>query len=351
MQGRADGGTALLTHDEALVGPRSASGATRIPRLAGWARLSLVAFCVAEVALMGYARTASGLAHLHAIQGIGEPGPSIASGACSEAEAAFGDFWPALPLLNIGRVVPVSAARAWGQVPRLTDAVSEACPAVAVYASIAPWPERSIEQGVAADLLADLRHERQRLVSASQQLARATSLLESVDLQVLAAEPRLERAARLVGAVQTQQSDISDALALASPDRAETLLGGRGPRAFVLRIGDAGTESQAYAVLDQGRLVALDIGQPPVKPMAIVSVDRAGLGRLADSVKSENISQGASDGATARAILGEIVRMPLTDEQRVASALKHSAEEHQAWLWFEDPALEALAARRGWVRE
>ena len=47
---------------------------------------------------------------------------------------------------------------------------------------------------------------------------------------------------------------------------------------------------------------------------------------------------------------GEIVRMPLLDEERVMSAIKHSAEDQHAWLWFEDPALQALAARRGWVR-
>jgi len=96
--------------------------------------------------------------------------------------------------------------------------------------------------------------------------------------------------------------------------------------------------------------VALDSGPPLVPPMAIVSVDRAGLATLRDAVRNENMPQGAADGAVARAIVGEIVRMPLLDEQRVMSAIRHSAEDQHAWLWFEDPALQALAARRGWVR-
>ena len=350
MPERPNGGTAVLTH-EAPRSSRPAPRTSRVPPLAGWAKLTVVAFCVAEVVLFGYARTASGLAHLHAVQGVSEPTPSVVAAACSEVEAAFGDFWPTLLLLNVGNVVPIPAARGWGQVPRLTDAVSEACPALVIYASIAPWPERSIEQGVFGDLLAEMRRERQRLVSASERLARASVLLDSVDLQALAAVPRLERAARLVGAFRTQHSDVADVLALAaSPDRVETLLGGRGPRAFVLSIGEAGGEAQAYAVLDEGRLVALDSGPPPVTPMAIVSVDRAGLVNLRDAVRNENVPQGAADGALARAIVGEIVRMPLSDEERVMSAIKHSAEEQHAWLWFEDPALQALAARRGWVR-
>src|SRR5437588_26702 len=136
MPERANGGTAVLTH-EAPGSSRPAPRTSRVPPLAGWAKLTLVAFCVAAVVLFG-------------------------------------------------------------------------------YASIAPWPERAIKQGVFGDLLAEMRRERQRLVSASERLARASVLLDSVDLQALAAVPRLERAARLVGAFRTQQADVADVLALAA---------------------------------------------------------------------------------------------------------------------------------------
>jgi hypothetical protein len=352
MPERANGATAVLTPDEARGSSRPAPRSLPIPRLTGWARLTLLAFCVAELALFGYARTASGLAHLHAVQGVSEPAPSVVMSACGEVEAAFSDFWPAPPLLNIGNVVPVPRVRGWGQVPRLADAVSEACPAFSIYAGIAPWPARSIEQGAAADLLADMRGERQRLVLAGERLARASALLNSIDLEAVAAEPRLERAARLLTAIRTQQADVSDVLALAaSPDRVETLLGGHGSRAFVLHTADTGADTQAYAVLDSGRVVALDRGQAPVQPMAIVSVDHAGLANLVDAVGAENVPRGAPDDAVVRAIVAEIVHMPLSDDMRVASAIKHSAEDHHAWLWFEDPALQSLAARRGWVRQ
>src|SRR5438309_3459860 len=174
MPERTNGGTAVLTHDATRGSSPPAPRTSRVWRLPGWAKLTLLAFCVAELTLFGYARSTSGLAHLHAVQGVSEPAPSVVTAACIEAEAAFGDFWPGLPLLNVGTIVPVPVFRGWGQVPRLTDAVSEACPAMAIYASIAPWPERSIQQGVAADLLSEMRGERDRLVSARELLARAS---------------------------------------------------------------------------------------------------------------------------------------------------------------------------------
>jgi hypothetical protein len=308
--------------------------------------LSLVLFCLAELVLLGYMRTASGLAHLRAAQELTQPSAGGAAAACVEANAALSDFWPWLPLLNVGRLLPVPSARAWGEVPQLAEALGNACQSVEVYAEIAPWPDGSIGQGVAADLLADVRQQRSRLITAGEQMGRACSLLDVVDPNVLAAEPRFDRVARLVNAARAQQADVSDALALAAPERAEALLGGRGPRALVLALA----EGQAYAVLQEGRIVGIDVGQPPVSPMAVISVDRAGVAPLLEAVGGVD-SREMPDDSVARAVLQQIVQVRLSDDLRVAAVLRKSAEQHLVWLWFDDPALLSLASRRGWVRQ
>jgi hypothetical protein len=301
---------------------------------------------VAELVFVGYARTTSGLAHLRAAQELTQPSAGGAAATCAEANAALSDFWPLLPILNMGRVLPFPTARAWGEVPRLADALGSACQSVEVYAEIAPWPDASIQEGAAADLLADVRRQRSRLVTAGEQIARAWSLLDSVDVTVLAAEPRLERVARLVSTARAQQADLSDALALTAPDRVEALVGGRGPRALVLAL----PEGQAYAVIQEGRVVSVEAGEPTVSPIAVISVDRAALVPVLAALGGGNFPQMADDFA-AQALLQQIVQLRLSDNLRVASALKQTAELHQAWVWFEDPALLALATRRGWVRQ
>src|SRR5204862_2288866 len=115
---------------------------------------------------------------------------------------------------------------------------------------------RSMAQGAAADVLSDVRRQRARLTAASEQLSRARAQLDAVDVEALSSDPRLARVARLVDVARAQAADLSDGLALTSPDRLETLLGGRGPRALVLSISD--NHGQAYAVLQEGRVV--DIG-------------------------------------------------------------------------------------------
>jgi hypothetical protein len=330
----------------ALISRSPGRGIARLHWPPRWATLTLAAFCLAEVVLLGYARTTSGLAHLRAAQELTQPSAGGAAAACAEANAALGDFSPLLPLLNVGRVLPFPAARAWGEVPRLAEALGNACQSIEVYAEIAPWPDASIDQGAAVDLLADVRRQRSRLVTAGEQVARAWSLVDSVDATVLAAEPRLERVARLLSTARAQQADVSDALALAAPDRIETLFGGRGPRALVLALADG----QAFAVIEEGRIVSIDVGEPTVSPIGVISVDRAGLGPLVAAVGVANASQMA-DGSAARLLLQQIVQLRISDNARVAAALKQSAELHQAWVWFEDPALLALARRRGWVRQ
>jgi hypothetical protein len=51
----------------------------------------------------------------------------------------------------------------------------------------------------------------------------------------------------------------------------------------------------------------------------------------------------------ARALLVEFARLPFADEQNVVATLRHTAEDHNAWLWFDDPSLQAVVARRGWT--
>lgn len=317
-------------------------------------------FCVVELGVLSYARTMSGLAHVRAVTDMyaaTELSAATSAAACTEGMAAIDDFGPALPLLNLGRLMPLATARAWGQVPRLVDAAREACPPLKLYASLAPWPERSIQAGATADLLTDIRNERSRLEAGRAQLADAWSTLGSLDLQALAADPRLARIARAISTAREQQADVADALTLASPAHMETLLGGDGPRSIVLSVisGDAGDAvGQAYAVIQDGRVVRVDIGTPSVSPEAVISLDHAGLASVEGKLSHLQLPDGASASASAaeqaRAVLDEVVRVPLSSDEAVLSALRHSADVHQAWLWFEDPALQELASRRGWVR-
>jgi hypothetical protein len=122
-----------------------------------WAKASLIVFCVVEIGLLVSLRTISGLAHVHAVQGISDTSAATLASACSETVAAIDDFWPAIDVLSVGRSVPIGAVRAWGQVPILVGVAHDACPAVATYASVVPAPERSIDNGAAADTLADVR--------------------------------------------------------------------------------------------------------------------------------------------------------------------------------------------------
>ena len=349
-----------------------------------WAIVSLSLFCVAELVLLEYGRVSSAMGHLHAVQTVTPSSPDTAAAACAEADAAVADLWPALPVLNVARLVPVASVQAWGQVPRLAEAGQLACQSVQVYANLAPWPDGSIEQGAGADLLADVRSQRAELTTAADALTRAWRVLDSVDSAALAADPRLERVARLVDSARAQQADISDALALAAPARIETLLGGQGPQSLVLGMADTGVDAQAYAVIQEGRVVSVDVGQPPVAAAGSVLVDRVGLTTLLEAVDVDRVGVAAlveavggvavpglggsvvadgrqailpSDsaagayGALERAILLKISQLRLSDDLRVVAALKQSADAHHAWLAFDDPALQALAARRGWVRQ
>jgi hypothetical protein len=334
-----------------------------------WAIVSLSLFCVAELMLVEYGRINSAMAHVHAIQAVTPSTPDTAAAVCIEANAAMDDLWPALPLLNVGRMLPVAAAQAWAQLPRLAEAGRLACQSVEVYADLAPWPDDSIERGAAADLLSDVRSERANLATAADALSRAWTILDGVDSAALAAEPRLERVARLVDSTRAQQADISDALALAAPSRLETLLGGQGPRSLVLAVVDTGNDAPAYAVIQEGRVVAVDVGPPPVTAAGSIFVDRVGLATVVEAVGAVTVpglgsvmaddlpailprdSAGVASGTLARALLQKFGQLRLSDDLRVIAALKQSADAHHAWLSFEDPALQALAARRGWVRQ
>jgi hypothetical protein len=341
-----------------------------VKRPPAWAIVSLSLFCVAELVLVEYGRISSAMGHLHAVQTVTPSTPDTAAAACAEANAAAADLWPALPLLNVARLVPMASVQAWGQVPRLAEAGQLACQSVEVYANLAPWPDGSIERGAGADLLADMRSQRAEMATAADALTRAWRVLDSIDSAALAADPRLDRVARLVDSARAQQADISDALALAAPGRIETLLGGQGPRSLVLGMADTGVDGQAYAVIQEGRVVSVDVGQPPVTPAGSIVVDRVGLATLVEAVGGVAVlglrgsvvaddspaiqprdSTGVASGAVARAMLLKIGQLRLSDDLHVVAALKQSADAQHAWFAFDDPALQALAARRGWVRQ
>jgi hypothetical protein len=316
-----------------------------------WIKACLLTFVIAEVALFAYARVTSGMAHLHAVQQVTDASPGGAASACSEAVSAISDFQPAIAILNLGKAVPLTSARAWGEVPRLAQAVTDACPSVELYGAIVPWRTASIQNGAAANLLAEVRRDRLQLAQAGEQLARAWSDLDRVDVQALETDPRLSRAARLIGSVRAQQADVSDVLALSTPDRIETLLGGRGPRSLVLSVDDGDASTQAYAVLLDGQVQSLDIGQPPVSAVASISVDRAGLAELVDATKPADLPAQPSTASVARAVLDQFMRMPVSDYERVVATLRAAAEKQHAWLSFADPALQEFVVRRGWVRQ
>jgi hypothetical protein len=321
--------------------------------LPAWAKTSLILFCGVQLALLVTLRTASGLAHLHAVQDVSDMSAATVSARCAETVAAIDDFWPFVDVLGVGGSLPIPFAQAWGQVPRLVGIAHDTCPAVATYAAIVPAPEQSIQDGVAADALANIRQQRDALTTADTQLNSAWGELQRVDLEKLAGDPRLARVALVLGTARGQQPDVDDALAFLQPDRLQAFLGGNTPRAIVLDVVDVvddAPETQGYAILDAGRLAATDVGQPSVPPAAIVSVNHAGLQSLRGALSHAQIAPSASDAEVARALLLEFARLPFADEQTVVAVLKHAAEDHNAFLWFDDPSLQALVTRRGWVR-
>ena len=346
-------------------------GLARLSRPPAWVTMCMAAFCALELILLGYARATSAIAHLRAAQDLmlsSQLSAGEAAAGCAEASAAVDALAPVLLPLNAARVVPFSTARAWGEVPRLAEATQVACRAVEVYARVAPWGESSIEQGAAADALAEVRGQRQRLGIAVLDLAQAWTLVDRVDLPALSAEPRLERVTRALSGLRAQRADISDALALATPERAETLLGGHGALAVVLEVRDSNNVGQAHIVLDQGRLLAVEVGRPAVPVGAMLTVDHLGLSTLLGAVGSvpvpeiggrvsakdlDDVLRRSPEGATAaiaRAILQEITQKNLSNNVPAVAALKKDVEQHLAWLWFEDPALEAIVIRHGWAR-
>jgi hypothetical protein len=231
---------------------------------------------------------------------------------------------------------------------------------------VAPWRDGSLEKGVAVDVLTDMRRQRQQLTLAVAELAQAASLLDTIDLDALSAEPRLERAARIVRGLRAQRADVAEALALATPERAEGLLGGRGTVAWVLEVRDGGDISQAHVLLKDGSVVAVEVGAPTAPAGVVVSVDRPGLSTILAAVGSVPVPEiggrvsaidfddarqpsPASTGAIARAILLEITQKTLSSDLPALSAVKKSVEQRQASLWFEDAALQSLVILHGWA--
>ncbi|HEY1298414.1 MAG TPA: hypothetical protein VGJ60_35475, partial [Chloroflexota bacterium] len=200
-----------------------------------WAK-SLIVFCVVEMGLLVSLRTASGVGHLHAIQALNDTSAATVASTCSEASAAIEDFWPFVDVLSVGRQVPFPIAQAWGQVPVVVDAAHDGCPSVAAYASIVPAPERSIQDGAAADMLANTRRQQSELGMANTELHEAWSNLQRVDPGALNGDARLARLARAVGVARDQQADVADALSFATPDRLQAFLGGNSPRSIVLSV-------------------------------------------------------------------------------------------------------------------
>jgi hypothetical protein len=222
---------------------------------------------------------------------------------------------------------------------------------VATYAEIVPAPQRSIQDGAAADALATIERQQVELNAANSQLEAAWNDLQDVDPGALGGDPRLARAARALGTVRDQQADVVDALAFLAPARLETFLGGDAPRAIVLTLVDGAPGTQGYAVLDHGRVVAADVGQPAAAPAAIISVNQIGLRSLEGTLSHAELAPDASGAEVARALLVEFTRLPFADEQNAVAILRHAADDHDAWLWFEDPSLQSMVARRGWARQ
>jgi hypothetical protein len=315
-----------------------------------WALPTLIVFCLLQLALLVCLRTVSGLSHLHTVQEInlGDLSAGTAAAACTEGLGAADDFWPAISLLNIGRIVPLATARAWGQVPLLVEAARQTCPSIQLYAKVAPSLDRSLDSGIAADLLDTLRRDRDQLVGANAELANAFEQLQALDLDALSADARLARFGRAVTTLRQQQADVSDALAATSPETLQNLLGGGGPRAVVLNVDDA---AQAYLLLDEGKLTTVGLDDPRAPPVVIVSVDQTGLADLRASLPNAVIPDDVHDNVIAQSLLASIAHRPLIDNENVAAVLKHAADDHHAWFWFEDPRLQELVTRRGWVRQ
>jgi hypothetical protein len=200
-------------------------------------------------------------------------------------------------------------------------------------------------------VLSNVRHQQDELATAHAQLERAWGELASMDLGALAGDSRLARFARVMGLARDQQTDVSDALAFIAPEHLETFLGGNAPRSIVLSVVDDPPQTQGYAVLDQGRVAVVEVGEPSAAPAAIISVNQAGLKSLQGVLSHAQIAPGSPDADVARALLVEFARLPFADEQTVVAVLKHAADDHNAWLWFDDPSLQAVVTRRGWVRQ
>ncbi len=316
----------------------------------------------------GYARATSVMAHVHALQGISASSSAgEAAAACAEVDAAIVELAPLLFPLRAGRLVPLPTARAWGEVPRLVEAAQAACRSVQVYARVAPWPEATLAEGAAYETLTDIRRDRQLLSVAAGDLTQAWSLLAGVNLEALSAEPRLERPALAVSRLRTQEADVLDVLALATPQHAEPLLGGNGPVAVVLQVTEGGDTTQAYVVVEEGRAVATEVGAPPAPAAVTLTLDAIVLSKiltavgdvpvpeLGQRVAAEDLdgvlkqSPRGTAGAIARAVLVKLIEKKLADTVPALSALKQGADQHRVWLRFADPGLQALVVRHGWA--
>src|SRR5207302_3264756 len=108
------------------------------------------------------------------------------------------------------------------------------------------------------------------------------------------------------GAAREQQADIANALTLTAPDHLEHLLGTAEPRSIVLSVVDGDASQQAYIVLQDGRLVRLDVGEPSAAPASVITVDHEGLANLVTKLTHLQLVTDTSDAFAARAVLGEI---------------------------------------------
>jgi hypothetical protein len=304
--------------------------------------------CLPLLVLIGYARATSALAHARALESVDEPSRALAVAACAEAMAATDDAWPLIPVLGIARVAPAASVRAWGQVPVLVDALHSACPAISRASRLLPGSEDTIRGGVFHSVLLAVRDQPAALSTISDQLQRSWQTLASVDTSALAADPRLNRVARGLDSARLQDANIELGLQALNPDRVELLLGGRGPRAWALKVSGSDTSAHAFAVLDDGRLTTIASGQPEVPTVVTVTVDIAGLKALADAVGRVD-PEGPAGATAAQAILERIAEASFDDNTRVGAALKSNLDHEHAWIDFDDPVLQDLVRRLGWA--
>ncbi len=248
---------------------RAVAAVPGLGRLQPWVWQLCMLVLLVELTLAGYQRYVAATQHLRqAQQAFARSDLGSLRIGCSEVRASVDAARPLLLPLRAGSIVPIARVRAWAELPELAAAGDLACKALDDVAA-ALLQTTPADQVAASDLLAAITSRPDAFANASTGLSIALDHLERVQPDTLRAESRLAPLADLLDRTRTYQSQLRAAVTTfpTLPDVASTLLGGDGPRTYLL-VGQNDDEARATGgfigtlgrlTVDHGRVVASEV--------------------------------------------------------------------------------------------